>query len=473
MREQVSGPVWGVSAGLGAVLTAGSVGYGYHRDELYYRMLPPAWGYVDQPPLTPFVARLTTQVSDTVWALRVPATLAAMAAVVVVALLARELGADRPRQTLAAGAYACATLPLMLGHLLLTSTLDLFFLPLLILLSLKAIRSPRWWVATGLVAGLTTYNRWLVAVVGVTAVLGLAVLGPRRVFASVWLWAGGLLALVVALPNLVYQATHDWPQIRMGQALAEDAGEVRVTVLILLVAGVGPLFPLLWRGVVTLAREPRTRYLVVVTVAVYAFTFVAGAQPHYVVVALVVWLTAGVITTSSPRRLWRVAAITGAVSAVLALPVIPVSVVGATPVTKVSSLMPDQVGWPTYVGQVARAYRAAVAADPGAPPPVIITANYGEAGAIDRFGPAHGLPRAYSGHNGLYDVARPSGPARSALLVGDLGPRQLALFAQCRQVGTLDNGVDVDNEEQDQPIRLCTGLRRSWELSWPAFAHLD
>lgn len=58
------------------VLTLGSAGYGYHRDELYFRMLPPAWGYTDQPPLAPFLARASSAVVDEVWALRVPATLA-------------------------------------------------------------------------------------------------------------------------------------------------------------------------------------------------------------------------------------------------------------------------------------------------------------------------------------------------------------------------------------------------------------
>src|SRR5689334_3748045 len=164
-------PVWwpvvaAAALAQAVVLTLGSSGYGYHRDELYFRMLPPAWGYVDQPPLTPLIARLTTHLADEPWALRLPATLAAAASVVLIALITRELGGGRGAQALAAWGYAFAAIPLMLGHLLLTSTVDL---PLLALVALAVIRAtsgnPRWWLVVGGVAGLTTYNRLLVAVV--------------------------------------------------------------------------------------------------------------------------------------------------------------------------------------------------------------------------------------------------------------------------------------------------------------------
>jgi hypothetical protein len=42
---------------------------------------------------------------------------------------------------------------------------------------------------------------------------------PRSAFRSGWLWVGAALAVVLASPNLVYQATHDWPQITMAGAL--------------------------------------------------------------------------------------------------------------------------------------------------------------------------------------------------------------------------------------------------------------
>ena len=176
-------------------------------------MLPPAWGYVDQPPLVPFLARTMAGVVDQAWALRLPATLATALSVVLVALLTRELGGQRGAQTLAAWGYAFSAPPLMLGHLLLTSTLDQAFWLAVVLAVLRALRGDaRWWAVAGAVAGVATYSRLLVAVLGVGLAARLLALGPRQVLRTPGLWVGALVAGVVALPNLVFQSTHGWPQ---------------------------------------------------------------------------------------------------------------------------------------------------------------------------------------------------------------------------------------------------------------------
>ena len=189
------------------MLTVGSIGYGFHRDELYFRMLAPAWGYVDQPPLTPWLARtLTASVADEAWALRIPATLASAASVVLLGLIARELGGDRRAVTFAAWGGAFAGLPLALGHVLLTSTIDLPLTLAVVLTMLLALRSePRWWLAAGALAGVATWNRLLVPLLLFGVVLGLAVLGPRAPLRTRWPWLGAALAALVAVPNLVYQ----------------------------------------------------------------------------------------------------------------------------------------------------------------------------------------------------------------------------------------------------------------------------
>src|SRR5690349_1750819 len=99
--------------------------YGYHRDELYFLMLKPAWGYVDQPPLTPLLARGASALfGDTLWGMRVPAVLAVAVATVIVALTTRELGGGALAQGLSAWGYVFGGLPLVMGHVMVTATVD-------------------------------------------------------------------------------------------------------------------------------------------------------------------------------------------------------------------------------------------------------------------------------------------------------------------------------------------------------------
>ena len=104
-------------------LLATAARYGYHRDELYFLMLRPSWGYVDQPPLTPLLARGASALfGDTVWGMRMPAVMAVVAATVLTALITRELGGGRLAQALSAWTFAFGGLPMVLGHVMLTAT---------------------------------------------------------------------------------------------------------------------------------------------------------------------------------------------------------------------------------------------------------------------------------------------------------------------------------------------------------------
>jgi len=464
-------------------LTLGSWGYGYHRDELYFRMLPPAWGYVDQPPLVPFLARTLSGVVDEPWALRLPATLAAALSVILVGLVTRELGGQRGAQALAAWGYAFSSLPLMLGHVLLTSTLDQTFWLAVVFAVLRALRgSPRWWLVAGAVAGLASYSRLLVAVLGAALAVGILALGPRATLRSPWLWAGAGVAGLVALPNLAFQATHGWPQLAMGAALSENnAGEVRALALPLLLLMLGPVLAVVWgAGLVWLLRRERRAevgFLAVAFGVLVAFTLASGAQPHYPVHLLSVVYAAGCVPVAAwlaPRTGWRRVAVAGlalnaAFSVVLALPVVPVGSVGATPLPDIGPLVADQVGWPRYVAQVADVYRSV----PPGEQPVVITSNYGEAGALARFGPGLGLPRPLSGQNALYDTGRPAGGTDVVVMVGYQLRAVEQLFASCDVAARLDNGVGVDNEEQDAPVAVCRGPVAPWSELWPRFRHLD
>lgn len=480
------GPVYGAMAALAVALTVFSAGYGFHRDELYFLTLRPAAGYVDQPPLAPLLARtMADLLGPHPWALRIPATVAAVLAVLVVALVTRELGGGRRAQALSAWGYAFAGVPLAMAHVLLTSSLDLPVWPAVVLFAMRALlrAQPRWWLAAGLVAGLSTYDKLLVAVLLVALAAGLAAVGPRRALWSPGLLGGVGVLLLVAVPNLGYQATHGWPQLAMGSALADNnGGDTRVMMwpFLLLILG-PPLAPAWVAGLVGLARRPAWRPVRCVAAAfpvLLVLVFAMGAQPYYPTGFLAVLYAAGCVpavgwATSTGRRglLRGAVALNALVSVTIALPVVPLSALGRTPIPAVNQTARDSVGWPTYVRQVAAAARQVPAAERAHL--AVVANNYGEAGAVDRYGAPLGLPHAYSGHNALGDEGPPPETATTVVWVGGMMKWVAPHFRACRTVTTLDNGVGVDNEEQGRPVAICRGPIGGWAAVWPALRHLD
>ena len=485
-RDPVAwGPVGGAMGALAAALTATSPLYGYHRDELYFRMLPPQWGYVDQPPLTPLIARGMAALVDEAWAMRVPATVFAVVTALLVALVARELGGGRFAQGLAAWGFAFAAFPLSFGHTLFTTGLDSLAWVAASLCLIRAVlrEQPRWWLAFGAVVGLATANKLLIALLVASLAVGLAVVGPRRL---PWRWvlSGLAIAAVLALPTVVYQATNGLPQVEMGQRLSAKNGPQNRALMgpfLLLLLGPG-LVPVWVAGLVALVRRPewrRARFVAVAFGALLVLSFVAAGQVYYPLGLLAVVYAAGCVPVAGwlagvawRRRLFvGVVTVNALVSAVISLPLVPVSAVGSTPVPSINQAARDQVGWPTYAGQVAAVY-AALPTDQRTDA-IVVTTNYGQAGAIARYGPALGLPVPLSGQNELFHQARPPGSRAVAVVVGRGALMVAATNATCATVARLDNGVGVTNEEQGQPVAVCRDARRAWDVVWPQFRHLD
>jgi Dolichyl-phosphate-mannose-protein mannosyltransferase len=480
-------PVAVIGAGMVALLVATINRYGYHRDELYFRVLAghPAWGYVDQPPLTPMLAKLSIAAfGDHLWSIRIPSILCALAILLLVVLLAREFGGGRGAQVLAA-AGSCCSLVLVAGHLLSTATVDLVVWLLVILFVVRALLrgQPRWWLAAGISAGLGTYNKQLVVLLLVGLLAGLLIAGPRAELRSPWLWAGAGIALVLAVPNLLYQITHDWPQAKMAAAVSENKGsDDRVTLLPFQLLLLGPpLVPIWIAGWIGLFRAERWRPVRAFAWAypvVLVLVWVTGGQPYYPLGLLIALYAAGCVRAAEwaggrtgRRVLLAVAlAVNVAVAVLAALPVWPVRSLPAG-VAAVNGTEGDSIGWPAYVRQIAGVYRSLPAADRSIA--VIVTGNYGEAGAIDRYGPAYGLPAVYSGHNELYRFGPPPDTATVVLVVGYVREELAGWFADCTERARLDNGVGVDNEEQGNPVLVCRQPRRPWHDMWPEFQHFD
>jgi hypothetical protein len=166
----------------------------------------------------------------------------------------------------------------------------------------------------------------------------------------------------------------------------------------------------------------------------------------------------------------RAFVLTVATSALIGLPVIPERSLPAS-VAAVNVTARDSIGWPAYVREVAQVVSALPPADRSRA--VLVAGNYGEAGALAKYGPGYGLPTVYSGQNELYRLGPPPDSATVTVLVGLRDIARSGLFATCTAAGTLDNGVGVDNEEQGRTIVVCRDPTQPWSRMWPSFQHFD
>lgn len=468
-----------VAALVGVVLLAVSGRYGYHRDELYFlaagRHL--AWGYPDQPPLVPLLARLAdTLAPGSLVALRLPATVAAATDVALTGLLARELGADRRGQVVAAGSAALCSVVLVSGHLLSTTTIALVGWTVLTLLLVRILAgrgSVRSWLTAGLAAGLTLQANPLVGAFLVVLVLALLVVGPRALLRTPGPWLAALLAGALAAPYLLWQAGHGFPQLDVARAIAggdSATSASRWSFLPMQLLMVGPALAPFWlTGLVRLLRTPALRALGASWVGLAVLFLVAGGKPYYLAGLYPLLLAAGAQPVVDAARRWVPAVLlAGSAPVVLVgLPVLPPAAAG--PMAAVNPDAVETIGWPDFVAGVARAYAALP--DPATGHAVVLAGNYGEAGAIDRYGAAQGLPRAFSGHLGYAAWGPPPATATAALAVG-IDPATLReVCARVEPLGHLTNRWGIDNEEQGVGLYACSGLRRPWSAAWPLLEH--
>jgi 4-amino-4-deoxy-L-arabinose transferase-like glycosyltransferase len=478
-------PLTSVALAVAALLLAFAGRYGYHRDELYFlragREL--AFGYVDQPPLTPLLTRAMDALAPgSLVALRLPSALAAGLVVFLTGLLAREFGGGRGGQLLAAGCMAVSSILLFVGHLLSTTTLDLLAWAALSWILVRALRDGgRVWLLAGAVAGIALQNKVQPAFLLAAVVLGVLVVGPRTALRSAWPWLGGLVALAVWGPNLVWQAANGWPQLELADAIAAGSSGTSEPWYLFVpfqLVLVSPLLVPVWvAGLWRLARDPalRTwRSFAVAYVVLAAVFLVTGGKPYYLAGLYPVLLAAGAAPVLAWARRGRLrtsllaaaVALSLLIDGVLGLPVVPVARLADTPVTDVNYDAGETVGWPAFAAAVERARDDL----PVGARVAVLTGNYGEAGAIDRFAPD--LAPAYSGHNSYWTWGPPPDEIDAVVAVGIPRERLTRWFGRVDVVGRVDNGVGLDNDEQGTPIMTAVDRRVLWSEIWPQLRRL-
>jgi 4-amino-4-deoxy-L-arabinose transferase-like glycosyltransferase len=448
--------------------------YGWHRDEFYYVASGKhlAWGYVDNPPLTPLVARIATAIAaHNLFALRFFPALVAGGTVLLGSVIVGELGGGRAARVMGAAVVAAGGFVLGVGHLLATPGIDGLAWLALIAITCRLLRTqdPRWWLAFGLVAGVAMLNKSLVVMLVVALGAGLVVERQWRLLRSPWLVVGALLAMAIAAPTLVWQAQHDWAQVEFARALAERIGmENRITLVPLQLLFVGPAFIAVgWRGVQWLRRGEGEAYRTLLWAAglVVVFVFVSGGRPYYAVPVTTTLVLAGIAPTlanSDTRRFLRLVIPNAVLSALFALPLLPASASGLA--ASLNETVAEQIGWTDLAAQVHDVAAALPPADQR--DAIVLAGSYGEAGALDFYRDRYALPPVFSPHNSYADFGQPTNDDATVITVRFDRDELRSLFRDCRVVAHADNHLDVHNEVYGTPIAVCRGLRHPWSVTW-------
>jgi Dolichyl-phosphate-mannose-protein mannosyltransferase len=479
---------------LGTILVHALTGdrYGFQRDEFATlddaRHL--AWGYVAYPPVTPFFGRLSLLLFGTSLAgFRFFAALAEAVAVVLIGLMARELGGHRGAQFVA----AAAAIPFCLGGgaLMQYVSFDYLCWVLTAYFVLRLLKSddPRWWIAIGSAIGLGMLSKYTMAffVAGLTT--GVLLTPARRYLASKWLWPGIAAAVLTFLPNLIWQAQNGFVSLDFLRHIHErDVGigrardflpdQLKFTLL---------AFPLCLAGLYFYFLSPagsRFRPLGWMYVVPLLLFVIAKGRGYYLAAAYPMLYAAGAVWSeqwlaSRGRRFvgaLRAIVCTALVAdmlivAALFLPIAPVNSTWWNFALKINGDFPEEIGWPELVETVAK-IRDSLPPEDRAHLGILGT-NYGEAGAINLYGPRYGLPMAISGVNSFWQRGYGNPPPETLIVLGLPHDFLETKFAICEVAGHTWNRFGISNEEtRDHPdIFVCRHLRQSWPDFWMNFRY--
>ncbi len=490
-----------------------TAGYGYFRDELYYLACGEHldWGYVDQPPFIALVAWLLRHtIGTSLFALRLLPAVCGAVSVYLSGRMARAFGGGEFAEGLAAVAAAVAPVYLVLFSLFTMNAFDILFCTVIVFLAVRILAGApaRTWLIFGVCAGIGLENKMtpLFLLFGLAA--GLLVARRWRLFASPWLWIGGLVAALIFAPNVVWQAQHGWPTSefianaqRVKIAPLGIAGYLAQQVLLMhplaLPIWATGLWFLLFSGRGRAWRPLGWTYFIVL-----GLMLVERSKPYYLSPLYPMLFAAGAVVIGGatardlrsenlrlqnlrPRKL-RIAIVavllvTGAAIAPLVKALLPVETLLAyhrwVPIptdtgergesARTWQIFADQFGWPELAAMVARVYQSLPPADRACA--CIGASNYGEAAAVDFFGPAHGLPKAISGHNS-YCLWGPRGcDGQVMILIGDSRARAEELFEEVTLAARM-NVRDAMPYEAHAPIWVCRrfrggDLRRAWSAA--------
>jgi hypothetical protein len=489
--------VWALAAVKFLIHLYAGRGYGYFVDELYNLALARHldWGYVDVAPMIALLGRIELVLfGDSLTAIRLFASLAGAALVVLTAMIARELGGGRFAQAFAALCTLLAPGFLALDHFLNVNAFEPIVWAVCALLVIRMIRTenPRLWVWFGVAAGLGLETKHSMLIFGFALVAGLVLTRDRKLLFNRWLIVGGAIAGAIFLPNLIWNSQHHFPFIEEQRNIAASGRDVHLSVWKFFGEESLAMLPLsvpVWVAGLWWLLRGRYRAIGWTWCITAAIILMLSPRVYYLFPAYPVLFAAGAIVFEGLRVRWvklvycTLMVMLGALLAPTLIPLLPPEVYirysKATHLEQprienhelgpLPQLFADQFGWEEMAAAVAKVYNglpADVRARTG-----IFGQNYGQAGAIDLFGPKYGLPPAISGHQNYFLWGPRGYTGESMIVMGDRRERLEGKFGSVEFAGHVEHPYSMPYEHID--IYYCRGMK--WPLAevWPKVKNWD
>jgi len=463
--------------------------WGYHRDELYFiecgRHL--AFGYVDHAPMVPWLAGLMCPTGEcSLFALRFPSLVARALTVLLTGKLVWELGGGRFATTLAGLAVIIAPAFQRMGKILCIPVLEpvIWTACAIVLVYLIQGRSRKWWLALGVLAGIGLLTKHAMLIWGFTVFAGILLTPLRRDLRTPWPWLAGSIAALIFMPHLIWQAQNDWATLEFLRNISEGmlANIPRPLFVLGQLLYMHPMTIPLWvAGLVFFFGSSGERYRILGWIFVVSFFVLLWrhAKPYYLAPAYpALFAAGGVLLEDKLRGLASRAATTaalligGLLLTPFTLPIFPLTQQDDALRAALGSIVPpealthdlhDEYGWPEQAEAVAAVF--AKLSEEEQERTIVLTGNYGEASAINFFGPKLGLPRAVSGHMAYY-LWGPGEEADVVIAYGLPEERLRKYFGSVREEGRTEHPL-ASADETGVPIYVCREallpLREAWK----------
>jgi hypothetical protein len=473
--------------------------YSVHRDEFLYLAMGRYLDLfaMDFPPFIAIAANVSRLLGDSLIALRVLPALAGAALVMTTGLIARELGGGRGAQVLAMLCVLLAPLFMRAAALFQPVVFDQVWwtLALFALLRIGSRGAPRDWLLLGVVGGLGLLTKFSIGFMAIGILAGLVLTPQRRWLATRWPYIAAAIALVIGSPSLIGQINLGIPAA--GQMADLQAAQLSVVTPLAFLSGqlmmIGPGIILALLGLLWLMLDMRARpYRAggIACLGAFLLLLVLKGKPYYAGPIYPMLLAAGAVALVGIRRhvaAWSgiatVAVVAyGVIALPLGLPVLPparmasyAEWLGITSATRTNrgTVLPlpqdyaDMLGWEEQVDAVAAAYHALPPEERSRA--IIIAANYGEAGAIDYFGPRRGLPRAIAPVGSYWFFGPGDLPGDVAVTLGLEAEDLEGFYMEFEVVQRVANEWGVP-EQQNNPIGIARRPFRPVQEVWPELA---